>query len=131
MLMQSGAELGLRTIRWCGPACFVTLGRSLALSGPQRRSSQRLLFIICTERSLLKREKSEAGGVAWRDGGRVPRGGLGPSAWRWEGLVAGWQGPHWEQRAGRQPGEVMGRQSKGLNRHAVGHLAVYLYTLRR
>lgn len=65
------------------PACCVTLGNSLPISGPQKKS-QRLPSINSAEGSLLTRAKSEAGGVAWRDGGI---GDAGPRAWRWEGLT--------------------------------------------
>lgn len=41
------------------PACCVTWDKALFLSGPQKRSSHSLFFIINAEWSHLKREKSE------------------------------------------------------------------------
>lgn len=56
------------------PAGYVTWNKALLLSGPQKRLPQSLLFIISAEESLLKREKSEASGVTWRDVGGVKGG---------------------------------------------------------
>lgn len=55
----------------------------MLLSGPQSRLSQRLLFVVSAEGSLLKRETSETGGRShlerwW---------GLGPRIWRWASLI--------------------------------------------
>lgn len=96
MSVPPGADLVVTATCWCGPACCVTRGRSLSLSGPQRRSFQRLLFTISTEGRLLQSEKSEAGRVAW--GAERGLGGGGAGARRTR--------THREPCAGCQLGEL-------------------------
>lgn len=107
--MPLGVELGLMGTGWWRPACCVTWGKALLLSGPQKRSSHRLLFIVSTEGSLLKREKSEAGGVTCRDAG-----GLGPRIWRWEGLIPGGGRDTMGAGAGRESEEITEGTARGL-----------------
>lgn len=109
--MPSGAELGVTATHWCGPGCCVTRGSSLSLSGPQRRSFQRLLFTISTEGRLLQREKSEAGGVAW--GTERGLGGGGAGTRRQENTRGA---ARWPPARG-----VTGRQSRGPD-HPAGSL---------
>lgn len=61
----SGVELGVVGTHCGKPACWVTWGKALLLSGPQNRPSQRLLFMISAEGSLL-----EKGGGAGEEGTR-------------------------------------------------------------